>query len=266
MNAQSLIENTWFIAFTSSVITALVILPGLRGIWKRLRSLFGIFSGQYIAFTWAWPEQKILLEEVSCRHIGDTLIGRIRGVAILKKEPKSKEVQEVATNKGVYKFIGSVNERLFVISYKTTIPALRSSGAIALQGDSKGKVFSGGWVGLVEERVEHAQCTWLMIDKKISWKRNREQLIEYAKDIISSMETSYDSSKIIKILSMIGDIGKGRIRIHGESGTGKSIVAHSIHKLLDKREQNNSDPLEGQVEEELYHKKSNTQQSNETNK
>ncbi len=196
MNYQLLITNPWTIALLSSLTTAVVI-PFLSVIIKKVRSCFGVFSGQYIGLTGNLNSNHILLEDVRCKQIGNKLIGKIYGVAIIEKLDKELKYREKMKNVGKYKFRGFVDERIFVISYRTVIPAQHSSGAIALDGNSMGTLHRGIWTGLVEDSIEQSACRWIKLPRKISSKRNQAAFISEALEYLNSNRK--DSTRIYTI-------------------------------------------------------------------
>ena len=134
------IYDPWFIAIVSFIVTVTAV-PFFNYLIKIARSRFGIFSGQYMGFTWKSKGTKILVEDIRVRNIGNTISGAIKGIAVFDFDPALKQIKSVRKNKGVYQFKGASDERLFVISYKTLIRNLHSAGAIALQGDSQEDIF-----------------------------------------------------------------------------------------------------------------------------
>ena len=216
----AVLSSPWFVAIASSLVTAIVIVT-VKFLSTWLKSRFGMFSGQYMALTWTRDDSEVLLEDVSCRHVGNTLTGRIRGVAVLRRKPESHEVEEVAPNGGLYRFSGSVQERVFVVSYRTCIRALNSAGAIALLGDHSGTIFLGSWAGLDQGKVQHARCVWFVLHPRISSRRQREAFLDMARNYVAFGATGSDPNQLpSKLLCMA--------QRYGKPGMGKSAVLASM--------------------------------------
>lgn len=124
---------------------------------------FGPFSGQYIAYTRGQDGTSMLVEEVRCRQITQRLEGTIHGVAHLSFDTASRKHVETAANAGVYRFTGFLDQRVFVLSYQTTIPEQHNSGVIALKVDASGAFCQGTWAGLVGDDIATADCLWLRL-------------------------------------------------------------------------------------------------------
>lgn len=212
MKIEEVIKNPWIISIVSAIVAALVI-PLFIFIFKKLRSMFGIFSGQYIAMTGDFNCGPILIEDVRCHHFKNLLYGKIFGVAILKQNPENGDFMFFAENKAKYKLSGFVDERVFVISYNSKISGVQSSGAIALKGDTSGKIFGGIWSGIVTESIESAYCIWSRLRPKISSKRKKEDFISNAENLIKSYILLYNQGSMSDVLNFSGEISKGKSRI-----------------------------------------------------
>ena len=184
MYAIEILSNPWFVGVLSSLITAILIIC-FDFFVSSIRAWFGMFSGQYLAVTWLDGDNFILIEDVACKHHGSKLSGRINGVAVFSRNRDSGSITEIGYNCGAYKFLGYVQERLFIISYQTKIAALHSAGALTLLSDSSGIIITGAWTGCDDGRVRHANCSWFRLGKKISSKKNRAKFLEMATDIIA---------------------------------------------------------------------------------
>ncbi|HEU4691004.1 MAG TPA: hypothetical protein VFS23_21700, partial [Vicinamibacterales bacterium] len=65
MPPDGFLRDEWFIA-----IISLLIVPITEVLVRKVRSIFGIYSGQYAALTYSEGSGKVLVEDVRCRHIG----------------------------------------------------------------------------------------------------------------------------------------------------------------------------------------------------
>ena len=188
MDFMAALENPWFLGVTSSLIGAMLYLLLSKG-YERLKACFGPFSGQYIALTWQpQPTGEIFIEieDVRCHNNGRNISGRIYGVAYGKLED-TRMFSELGENKGIYRFDGFVDERVFVVSYRTMIRALHSCGAIALLGDSSGRVFMGSWAGLAGEEITDNFCVWIKMERRVSSQRKRAEFMARVKTEASSL-------------------------------------------------------------------------------
>jgi hypothetical protein len=226
MSLNELLKDPWIMAGATFVATVAFV-PLVSAVVKRIRALFGPFSGQYLALTGEPIAGTILVEDVGCRHRGDHLSGTIRGVAIFRRDQRTGEFREVAKNKGEYSFHGFVDERLFVISYRTRIQGVHSAGSIALKGDSSGSVFQGRWAGLVHDTVDDAMCIWVRLDPPVSSKKQRDKFLMRAREYMpSTYGADIDFTKGIKLTLL------------GERGCGKSLFVNALNDaLLDERRQ-----------------------------
>ena len=193
INFLNFLRDPWMIAATTVVVTVAVV-PLVSFCVRRIKGWFGAFSGQYLALTGDLKDGLILVEDVKCRHIGDRLTGIIRGVATLEIDTHTGQPKETAENKGKYSFVGFVDERLLVISYRSIIRAVHSSGSITLKADNVGRALFGTWAGLIEEAVETAPCAWLRAIPPISSKKKRDVFISYACKYATTLQYAPDSS------------------------------------------------------------------------
>jgi|GEM_PF-6266448 len=177
---NNIFQNSWFIAIASSVVS-IVVVSLLHSFSKLVRSLFGIYSGQYVSITEVPPIGNYLIENVRCRHWANRLTGKINGVAVLDRKSHSN----LGENQGNYQFTGFVKERVIVLSYQTTVSRLHSIGAISMKADALGFIFSGSWIGLVNNNLKVGKCKWIRISPPISARKNREYLINYALQMIN---------------------------------------------------------------------------------
>lgn len=191
MNIDGLATNPWIIALVTFIATVFIT-PLFSFLLRTLKSAFGAFSGQYLGLTGDFRSGPILLEDVKCRHVGSQVFGKIIGVATLDDDKNEGRIKESQSNKGKYRFSGFVDGRLLLISYHTTIRSAHSSGSLALKADSSGNIFSGRWVGQVDDNIETAPCWWIKLTPTISSKRRRQAFIQQA---ISYLEMPQDSSR-----------------------------------------------------------------------
>ena len=181
MNFEELVKNPWVIA-AAAFLVAEAVMPLIRFALVRLRSYFGTFTGHYIGFTGDFLVGPLLLETAKIRHLQNKIIGTIQGVATIEFD-KHGNLSSTSNNQGKYSIKGFVRERLFTISYTSTIPRVRSSGLIVLSGDDSGTVFKGQWAGSVENNVVNANCTWLRLDRSLRTFKKQEELISHALEL-----------------------------------------------------------------------------------
>jgi hypothetical protein len=67
------------------------------------------------------------------------------------------------------------------------IRALHSCGAIALHGDSSGRIFIGSWAGLAGERITDNFCVWIKMERRVSSQRKRAEFMARVKAEVSSL-------------------------------------------------------------------------------
>jgi hypothetical protein len=176
--------HPWFVGVVSGLVGAFLY-PLFTSAWNWLRACLGPFTGRYIAFTGPGQDGYVLIEDVRCRHNGTRISGTIYGVAFVKLDTESGVITEASENTGIYRFRGFVDERVFVISYRTLIPGLQSSGSITLQGDTLGKIFSGSWAGVAGDKISHNSCAWVRLKPSVSSRRNRSEFLRRAKEELS---------------------------------------------------------------------------------
>ncbi|ODS31298.1 MAG: hypothetical protein SCARUB_03591 [Candidatus Scalindua rubra] len=198
MPSQNIINDPWFIATVSFIATVCAV-PLFKFSIDRIRSLNGIFSGQYIGFTIGQTYGQILIEEIMCKNIGKKILGTITGVTVLQFNEDTNQFEEIGENKGKYYFAGFVDERLFVISYNTKTPRVHSAGTIALKGDNSGSIFSGKWAGLVYQSVVDAPYSWVRLSKPISVRKNRDLFIATALKYLKSSYYKEPASQFLEV-------------------------------------------------------------------
>ena len=171
-----------------SIFLGLLITPLLN----RSGALFGRFSGKYIAVTFQPAKtDRFLLEIVTCHHVGNKVFGRIEGVCFAQQ--KGDDLVALDNNKGKYKFEGFVDERLFVISYSTTIRGAKGAGTLTLQGDGSGTVFDGVWGGYDEGKVIGTRCIWFLYRGRLDPKNDKNLLIESARKALNLYYFQFDA-------------------------------------------------------------------------
>jgi hypothetical protein len=146
---------------------------------------FGPFSGQYIAYTRGADGGSVLVEEVRCRQVTQRLEGSIQGVAHLTLDARSGRYSETVANAGIYRFTGFIDQRVFVLSYQTTIAEQHNSGVIALKVDASGAFCQGTWAGLVGDSIATADCTWVRLVPPIDPTASRARFIEQASEYLA---------------------------------------------------------------------------------
>lgn len=189
MNLSDLLTNQLTIGIIASVFGGALLTYGIPLIVRQIQSRFGVFSGQYIALTGDPRSGVILIESVQCHHVGNDLKGRIDGVTRLAVDRITYKTKGEIVNKGSYLFSGFVDGRSFVISYRTTVRGVQSSGVIALKTDSEGKIFTGKWAGFESNEIKSNLCIWIRIDSSISSKKQTETIVTKAEEYIASLST-----------------------------------------------------------------------------
>jgi hypothetical protein len=178
----------------------------------------GPFSGYYLGLTWAPDSQRILVEHVNCRQMGDRIRGMIATVGVLEQSEKDDSYSCVARPYSRYTVSGYVRERLLVLSYHSIRLEELSSGALALQGNTTGDLFLGQWAGLVGSSVETSRCEWMRLD---SSDRNDDDLLAEAGKLIQREGIQhYTNAKVVLL---------------GEAGVGKTSLLSALH-FRDKRQ------------------------------
>jgi len=184
--------NPWLVSLVTALATALL-LAMVRWLLRRVRALRGPFSGQYLALTESATSGRILVEKVSCRQVGDHLAGSIDGLGILSQT----DGRHFSANRGAYRFRGEVDQGVFLISYKTRIPALLSSGTLTLKADPTGRLLSGVWSGLIRGQLQSAACHWIRILPRKRGKKGRGQLLELAREYVAQqVEEARDHQEV----------------------------------------------------------------------
>lgn len=168
------------------------------------RGQLGPFSGYYLGMTWSPDSQRILVERVNCRQLGDRLRGTISTVGVLARNPNGSSYSCVARPNSRYSVTGSVRERLFVLSYQSVRPEEISCGSLALQGSTSGDLFLGQWAGLVGSSVETSRCEWMRLDLS---NRDDDYLLTEAEKLIRREGIQrYVNAKVVLIGE--GSVGK----------------------------------------------------------
>jgi hypothetical protein len=210
---NSILSNPWIIA-AATFIATVIAAPLASRVWRYIRSLSGIYSGQYLAFTGDPKNGHVLVEDVMVRQVGNRIAGKIFGVAVLIKNQKTGHINESLENKGKYRFSGFVSDGVLLISYFTRIRGLRSAGNITLKDNTAGMFLSGVWSGVVHDPVESSPCSWLKLRPRISTKSARSLFIVFARDMLEMAEsiTLGTISKTIVPLGISQDTIKHYIR------------------------------------------------------
>ncbi|MEO8771511.1 MAG: hypothetical protein ABI402_15555 [Ferruginibacter sp.] len=168
---HELINNNWFISIVSSLIT-IAIVPIIGFIVNNIRAHYGIFSGTYIAITEMPDSKDLIIELIKCKHIKNTLKGKIFGVSFKTIN------QNTTNNSNKYTFKGGVAERLLVISYNSDHKGDLSSGSLTLYGNTTGNIFTGIWGGLEDSKVVSSSCVWIKSNKKLHYQKDHDAILE----------------------------------------------------------------------------------------
>jgi hypothetical protein len=219
MIIENLLQNPWVISILSAILTAIII-PISIYIIKYIRSLFGVFSGQYLAITGNIFDGPILIEDVVCHHINNRLRGTIRGVAIIEYKAKNQSLSIISESHTSYKFTGYIDERLLVISYFSKLKGVQSTGTISLKCDSSGRIFSGVWSGIVTEFIESSHCIWIRMIPKISSTRKKDEFLSNAKTFLTHLNNNSNFQF---------NPTKRNTFINRKPGLGKSILVFEPH-------------------------------------
>jgi len=216
------INNPWTIAAVTVVVT-LVASPALAGIARYVRSMRGAFTGSYVSITTRRYSDAVVIETVRCRHFGQQIRGRIRGVLFASR--KEGELTSIAENRGIYRFSGRVDERLLVMSYYALVKGVKGSGTLTLQVNDTGDVFIGEqseyqssrYNGL-RDQVSSSPCIWVKVDRRLQKPRYEDELVGVAKRVLRSWPSN--------------SVEPHAMLIHGHFGSGKSAMAHAIIKSM----------------------------------
>jgi hypothetical protein len=200
---MSISENTWVVGLICAVAGAGIYEYG-KFMIKKLESMRGVFSGQYMALYGKFNEGWLELEFAKCRHNGDSLSGTIDAVAYIEFDKITGKISRVTDEKGAYHFDGFVDGRVLVISYRSKIRRAQSSGSIALKGDDSGEVFSGVWAGLSAGKIDNTSCVWVRLNPSVSGKR--EDLLTQVQEYLTKYR-----------------FGSSKISLTAQTGTGKSM-------------------------------------------
>ena len=183
MLVSDLFSQPWVIGIASGIATALLVSFG-NFIIRRLRAYKGPFSGQYLALNFDPNHGFVLVEEIICRHVGHLLSGTIRGITTLKITSTSVIPDTLLHYKAEYRLEGFVDERVLVVSYRTTSQAALNIGALVLKADNTGTTLSGIWSGLLRAEIGSGRCTWLRIQPAVRGSRKPELLLAKAVDYL----------------------------------------------------------------------------------
>jgi hypothetical protein len=199
--------DPWFISLATLALTLMVSLLVAR-VGNRIRSLWGNFSGTYLAITGPHFSPMLVLELVKCFHIGNRIKRKILGVCFAQLD--DDKLSYIADNEGVYRFEGSVDERLFVLSYFTVVRGAKGTGTLTLQADGSGRVFSGGWSGFDEGQVvTSSPCMWIKVNKELYSRRNRQLILREAERVLSEEQNPW-TMNYFSYFPMKGGTGKSR--------------------------------------------------------
>lgn len=194
--------------------------PLSKGLNKATLDRFGSFSGQYMGLTWALDDSGVLLEEIRCRQVATRLDGTILGVAVMRRGRHDKQYSEIEANRARYAFKGFVDERLFVISYQSSLPTQISAGALALMGDSTGLVFSGRWTGLVEDSIETSLCRWIKLTPSVDVAGDRSQFLAKANEYLTDQSSGLELG--VGLLSHFQSLAGTKTVLVGKGAIGKT--------------------------------------------
>jgi hypothetical protein len=161
MNFSNWLYNDWFIAIFS-IVLGVILQPALQKFLDLIRSLFGEYSGVYIAITGDLSSNNYIIELIRCFHIGEKIFGNIYGISFI--EFSNNELIEKKINKGIYSFSGKIDNRLFLISYQTLNKNTHGSGALTLLGENSGRVFNGIWTGHEKNKLVSLPCVWIRVN------------------------------------------------------------------------------------------------------
>lgn len=241
MNILEILNNNWFVSIVS-IFLGFLIIPLLN----RIGALFGKFSGKYIAVTFQPAEQEVLVEMVECKHFGEKIYGKIFGVCFAHYENNTFTLSK--NNVGKYKFEGFVDERLFVLSYFTTIKTAKNAGTITLQGNGSGTAFEGVWGGFAHNQVVGSKCIWFLAKGKLNPIKDRNIILDLASKAINEYGIFPNSSKtVVSLLKQPEFVGRSDeiyfiektrkspdqpqvLYINGEGGIGKTRLLKEVSK------------------------------------
>lgn len=241
MNILDILNNNWFVSI-ASIFLGFIFIPLLN----RVGALFGKFSGKYIAVTFQPDEPEVLVEMVECKHFGEKIYGKIFGVCFAHFEDSTLTLSN--NNTGKYKFEGFVDERLFVLSYFTTIKTAKNAGTITLQGYGSGTVFEGVWGGFAHNQVIGSKCVWFLTKGKLHPSKDRNIILDLASKAIKEYGIFPVSSKTVeappkqsefvgrpKETDFLGKTLKSSnqpqvLYISGEGGIGKTRLLKEVSK------------------------------------
>jgi hypothetical protein len=176
---------------------------------RRLESMHGSFSGQYIALTGNLDGGPIIVEFANCRHFVDNLRGTIEGIANIEFDSTTGKIHRIADNNASYQFDGFVDGRVLVISYRSKIRRVQSSGSVALKGDDVGAVFLGAWAGLDDGMIVNTPCVWIRHDTNMSTKKE---------DLFIQAQKYLDNSD--------------RFMVKGQPNIGKHMLVNTLKAAL----------------------------------
>lgn len=235
MTLLEIASNPWIIA-AAAFVTAEVGVPLVRIAITFLRSRFGPFTGTYVSLTGDVVSGPLLLEKVICRQIGEKLIGRIEGLAVLEFDQNGRPII-AGENHENYSFNGLARDRLFTVSYSSANPRVRSSGLIVISGDDSGCSFIGQWAGSVEDQVVNSGCVWLRIERSTNSNLEESARItafQYLENLHGSMRVDW------KEITKKRETKRRQLIEFLHFGMGKTILAPHVLSLKYEMLLNNS--------------------------
>ena len=206
-------NNAWVVGVACVLIT-LIIEPLINALIRWVRSFWGHFSGVYLAIT-SMPERssEFIVEIVKCKHERNNLTGTIIGAYFL--EFQDGIVKNPIPNNNRYKFQGTTEERLLVISYHSIFTGDVSSGTLTLQGDTTGNIFTGIWGGLEKGVIVSESCIWVKVDRKLFLQKNKELILDETRNILTLESNPWSKGLISET-----------VLIKGRNNIGKSLLLH----------------------------------------
>ncbi len=191
MDWGQVLSNQWTVAMVAT-LGGIVLVPLLRLALDFLRARIGHFSGRYLSLSWNPDRTFVHVEEVLCAHRGNRMAGTIRGVATLKKDPNTNQYVRSEANLRKYKFSGNVEDRLLVLSYRSSLKAVRSAGCISIEPENTGLLFFGEWVGLVDKAVLSGECLWRMLGREERLRSGTEAFLQLAESLANQYAAALD--------------------------------------------------------------------------
>ena len=174
---------------------------GFSFIYMRIRSLRGAFTGNYISLIQFDDSNKLLIEFIECRHVGNRVTGIIYSIGSC--DLIGAELKNYNKTIGIYKFNGFFDERIIAVSYKTKSKREKSVGNITMRADPSGHVFIGMWSGFEEQEVLSGNCHWFTTGKnynKCNFTSN--EIIKDVKNLVPSILNYSKRKEILKLLDL----------------------------------------------------------------